>query len=103
MGRAFVYKLPHRLPSGNPGKDARDHRIDQMMVVKKFMVGMQMHKQPKIRFPAATHRICGRVKPGEEERKKRMRLERKQTRADVELLCKYMLWKNNKFMPGKMV
>ena len=62
-----------------------------------------MHKQPKIRFPVATHRVCGRVNPGEAERKKRMMLERKQTRSDVELLCKYMLYKNHKFMPGKMV
>ena len=103
MGRAYVYRMPQRLPSGNPVKDTRDHRIDQMMAVKKFMVGMQMHKQPKIRFPVSTHRICGRVNPGEKERKQRMMLERKQTRSDVELLCKYMLFKNHKFMPGKMV
>jgi hypothetical protein len=40
MGKGFVYRMPTRLPSGNAGKDAREHRIDQMMVVKKFMVGM---------------------------------------------------------------
>jgi hypothetical protein len=73
------------------------------MIAKKFMVGMQMHKMPQIRYPVATHRIVGRVNPGEVERKQRKMLERKQTRSDVELLCKYMLWKNNKFMPGKMV
>jgi hypothetical protein len=74
-----------------------------MIASKKFMVGFQMHKQPEIRYPVATHRIAGRVKPGEMERKARMTGERKQTRTDVEQLCKYMLWKNGKFMPGKMV
>jgi hypothetical protein len=44
MGNAYVYRMPQRLPSGNAARDTRDHRIDQMMAVKKFMVGMQMHK-----------------------------------------------------------
>jgi hypothetical protein len=55
-----------------------------MIAVKKFMVGLQMHKQPKIRYPIATHRIIGRTWPGEERRKLRMTAERKQTRSDVE-------------------
>ena len=62
-----------------------------------------MHKRPQIRYPVASHRICARVNKGEEERKYRKAGERKQTRADVHMICKYMIFKNKKFMPGKMV
>ena len=47
--------------------------------------------------------MVGRTWPGEVERQMRKAGERKTTRGDVELLCKYMLYKNKKFMPGKMV
>ena len=102
MGRGFVFRLKEHT-SGNQEKDQRDHRIDQMMAVKKVMVGIQMHKSPKIRYPFATHRVVGRTWPGEARRQQRQAYERKQTRSEVDQLCKYMLWKNNKFMPGKMV
>ena len=51
----------------------------------------------------ASHRLSARVNKGEEERRYRNAGERKQTRADVQMLCKYMIYKNKKFMPGKMV
>ena len=102
MGRSMMFKMDidsydYQRP------DNRKHRIDQMIATKKFMVGMQMHKVPQLRFPFATRRVVGRVKPGEVERQARQTASRKKTRGDVELLCKYMLFKNNKFMPGKMV
>ena len=62
-----------------------------------------MHKSPKIRYPFATHRVVGRTWPEEAHRQQRQAYDRKQTRSEVDQLCKYMLWKNNKFMPGKMV
>ena len=102
MGRSYFFKMPER-SNGIGQTDNRQHRIDQMMVTKKYMVGMQMHKVPVIRFPYATRRVVGRVKPGEVERKARKTGARKQTRSDVVALCKYMLYKNGKFMPGKMV
>jgi hypothetical protein len=70
MGRAFVFRLKEHM-SGNPDRDQRDHRIDQMMAVKKVMVGIQMHKSPKIRYPFATHRVVGRTWPGEARRQQR--------------------------------
>ena len=102
MGSAYVFKLKTSHGVNNP-VDQRAHKIDVMLATKKVMVGLQMHKMPQIRYPYATKRVCGRVNPGEVERKARKAGERKQTRADVEMLCKYMLFKNGKFMPGKMV
>lgn len=67
------------------------------------MIGLQMHKEDEIRYSYALKRAAGRVKPAEVRRKTRKTRERKTTRAHVEALCKYMLFKNNKYMPGKMV
>ena len=98
-----MFKMPDRSDGLNTSFDQRQHRIDQMIATKKFMVGMQMHKEPVIRYPYATRRVVGRTWPGEVERQMRKTGARKQTRSDVEALCKYMLFKNGKFMPGKMV
>ena len=103
MGRSFMFKMPDRSDGLGTSFDQRQHRIDQMIATKKFMVGMQMHKEAVIRYPYATNRVVGRTWPGEVERKMRKTGARKQTRSDVEALCKYMLFKNGKFMPGKMV
>ena len=62
-----------------------------------------MHKEPEIKYSFALKRANGRVKPSEVRRKIRKTNERKTTRANVEALCKYMLFKNNKYVPGKMV
>ena len=74
-----------------------------MMALKKFSVGFQLHKEPAIRYGYATHRVIGRTKPGEVRRRTRIAGKRKETRADVQQLCKYMIFKGGKFMPGKMV
>ena len=83
--------------------DKRRHKIDTLLAIKKFSVGTQLHKMPEIRYPYATKRAAGRMKPSEDERKRRSTGERKDTRRNVEILCKYMLFKNSKFTPGKMV
>ena len=62
-----------------------------------------MYKVPKIKFPNYTHRAAGRTWPGEEERQLRKTLLRKATRNQADMLCKFMLFKKGKFMPGKMV
>jgi len=67
------------------------------------MTGCQMFKQPEIKFPYAPHRAAGRIKPCMVKRHERNMGERKKTRAQVKDLCKYMLFKQSKFMPGKMV
>jgi len=68
LGRAHVFRMPDRPPTGNDALDERREQMDYLMAVKKWMVGMQMHKQPHIRFPYATRRMCGRTWPGEERR-----------------------------------
>lgn len=55
------------------------------------------------KYPTAVRRIFGGVPKGETERRARKTGERKTTRAQVELLCKFMLFKKGKFTPGKMV
>merc|ERR1712060_555716 len=68
-----------------------------------FFAGTHLHKQPIIQYPNNTRRILGRMWPGEERRKLRKTLERKETRKQAAQLCKFMLFKNGKFIPGKMV
>eukprot|EP00353_Schmidingerella_taraikaensis_P013234 CAMPEP_0185579170 /NCGR_PEP_ID=MMETSP0434-20130131/13827_1 /TAXON_ID=626734 ORGANISM="Favella taraikaensis, Strain Fe Narragansett Bay" /NCGR_SAMPLE_ID=MMETSP0434 /ASSEMBLY_ACC=CAM_ASM_000379 /LENGTH=66 /DNA_ID=CAMNT_0028197141 /DNA_START=274 /DNA_END=474 /DNA_ORIENTATION=- len=63
----------------------------------------QMHKIDIIKYPNSTKRICGRTWPGEAERRLRKTLERKTMRGQAAMLCKFMLFKKGKFIPGKMV
>ena len=60
-------------------------------------------KLPEWRYPVATRRIFGNINPGEYERRARKTSDRKKTRGEVELLCKFMLFKKKKFTPGKLV
>ena len=39
MGKGYIFKLKEHM-SGDPAKDERNHRIDQMMALKKVMVGL---------------------------------------------------------------
>ena len=86
---------------------ARDNvEIQQMKIMgiaRKFIADTSMHKEPVFRFPQFTRRIMGRDWPGEERRKRRFALERKETRKQAAQLCKFMLFKKGKFIPGKMV
>ena len=102
MGRCHNFKLPQRLlPDGST--DEYRHNVDVTVASRKWLVGMQNHKEPVVRFPWATRRAAGRTWPGEERRQRRKASSRKATRAEVQTLCKYMIWKADKFMPGKMV
>jgi hypothetical protein len=74
-----------------------------MRAVNSFMKQTGMNKSVLIKYPAARIRVFGQVNPGEKERRAKKTSERKTTRAQVNLLCKYMLFKKGKFMPGKMV
>jgi len=67
------------------------------------MQGNSMYKLPILKFPYATHRAAGRVNPGEAERQLAKAKSRKATRAQADMLCKFMLFKKGKFMPGKMI
>ena len=74
-----------------------------MSKVNEIMNGCALHKLPIIKYPQYTRRICGRTWPGEERRRLSKTLERKATRSQAAQLCKYMLFKKGKFIPGKMV
>ena len=102
MGKAYVFDLGEGDTEFHE-MDQREQQRNLLLACKKFMVGTQMHKEPILKYPYATHRVVGRVNPGEVKRKARKAGERKRTRGEVQMLCKYMLFKNNKFMPGKMV
>jgi len=56
-----------------------------------------------VKYPSARVRIFGGVNPGERERRAKITSARKTTRGQVNLLCRYMLFKKGKFTPGKMV
>lgn len=62
-----------------------------------------LNKSILVKYPTARTRIFGQVNPGETERRAKKTMERKNTRAQVNLLCKYMLFKKGKFVPGRMV
>ena len=97
-GKAYVYRMTPEY-AGNP----RMQQMEQMKAVNSFMTGTHMFQQPYIKYPYATHRVAGRMWPGEVERRLRKTKQRKATRAQAEMLCKFMLFKKGKFMPGKLV
>jgi hypothetical protein len=74
-----------------------------MKVAKQVIQGCGLTKLNEWRYPSATRRVFGRVNPGEFERRARKTAERKATRGEVEMLCRYMLFKKKKFTPGKMI
>ena len=88
-------------------KAARENpKIQEMTVMNHthtFMADNMMIKIPIIKYPQATRRLTGRMWPGEDRRRLRKTLERKTTRSEAAMLCKFMLFKKGKFIPGKMV
>ena len=81
----------------------KGHTFEQLRAANSFVKGTGLTKLPEWRYPMATRRIFGRVNPGEVERRARKTSDRKQTRGEVEMLCRFMLFKKKKFTPGKMV
>jgi hypothetical protein len=73
------------------------------MILKQFDKDLSFHKLPVVKYGAAVHRLGAREAPGEVERQLRKTLFRKSTRNQADMLCKFMLFKKGKFMPGKMV
>ena len=74
-----------------------------LVAVKKGYIGLKMYERPEIKYPVATSRIAGHVNPGERRRQAIKTSKRKATRAEVQTLCKYLLYRYKKFVPGKMV
>ena len=95
-GSAYVYKMSNF--SSN-----KSHLVEQLRATNQLIKGIQLTKLPEWRYPVATRRVFGNVNPGEFERRARKTSDRKQTRGEVELLCKFMLFKKKKFTPGKLV
>ncbi len=71
--------------------------------MKQFNNDLRFHKLPIVKYGAAVHRLGAVVAPGELERQTRKARFRKSTRNQADMLCKFMLFKKGKFMPGKMV
>ena len=95
-GHSYIYKMSET-------NSARAHLVEQMKAGNSFARQTHLTGSIEWRFPTAKRRIFGGTYPGEVERRARKTGERKTTRAQVELLCKYMLFKKGKFTPGKMV
>jgi hypothetical protein len=77
--------------------------MDQLDVAEKFITNNKLRMTNEWRYPFSTTRLFGGCKPGEVARRERKTGQRKQTRAEVDMLCKYMLFRKGKFTPGKMV
>uniref|UniRef100_A0A7S3CLR9 Uncharacterized protein n=1 Tax=Strombidium rassoulzadegani TaxID=1082188 RepID=A0A7S3CLR9_9SPIT len=103
MGKGYIYHIKEKSPVGSNLTDYEFQRYQSMQATKSFMLGLKIAQLPMNRYPSHTRRVAGRVWPGEARRRLRITNERKTTRAQVETLCKYMLFKNGKFIPGKMV
>ena len=95
-GHSYIYKM-------NNFSSVKAHTFEQMRAANQFVKGIGLTKLPEVRYPVATRRLFGRVNPGEVERRARKTSDRKQTRGEVEMLCRFMLFKKKKFTPGKMV
>ena len=99
-GKAFVYKMNQDYIDQN---NLRMIQMEHSQAINQFMIGNSMHKEPSVKYPYCTHRVDGRVNPGEVERRLKKTLHRKATRSQADMLCKFMLFKKGKFMPGKMI
>ncbi len=95
-GQSYVYKMSDVI-------SARGHLLEQLKATNQVIKGIGLTKLPEWRYPVATRRVFGNVNPGEFERRARITSDRKKTRGEVELLCKFMLFKKKKFTPGKLV
>ena len=95
-GQAYVYKMQDMV-------SARGHLLEQLKASNQVIKGIGLTKLPEWRYPTATRRVFGNVNPGEFEIRARKTSDRKKTRGEVELLCKFMLFKKKKFTPGKLV
>eukprot|EP00347_Sterkiella_histriomuscorum_P015053 403358485 len=95
-GRSYVYRFDDNL-------DPQQALVKQLRACNQFMKQTGLNKSREVKHPTAMRRIFGQVNPGETERRERKTMERKTTRAQANLLCKYMLYKKGKFVPGKMV
>ena len=101
LGRSYMFKMTDS--EKVDGDKDRQQRMELMAASKEFTIGLKLNMHPRIRYPIATHRVEGRMWPGEDRRKIRKAGERKNTRRDVNTLCKYLIFKHGKFVPGKMV
>ena len=79
------------------------HQWDLMRATQGMHAELSLNKLTEVRYPFLPHRTAGRVKPGEAERQQRKTRLRKATRAQADMLCKFMLFKKGKYMPGRMV
>ena len=95
-GASYIYKMSNF-------SSTRGHLYEQLKASNSLQRGLGLGKLPEVRYPVATRRIFGQVNPGEFERRARKTSDRKQTRGEVEMLCRMMLFKKKKFTPGKMV
>lgn len=95
-GHSYIYKMSNF-------DTARGHQMECMRTAQNFLKQSGITRKVEFRYPTAVRRVFGNTNPGEKERRARKTGERKQTRGEVELLCKYMLFKKRKFTPGKMI
>lgn len=99
-GRVFTY-----IPDQKNYEAGRQKfmEMEHLNMIRQYQIDLSLHKEAHNRFPASTRRVAGRVAPGEAERQLRKKRFRSATRSQAEMLCKFMLFKKGKFMPGKMV
>ena len=99
-GRAYIYKMNEDYKKESM---AKLQNMQYGMICNEMNSGLALHKHPLVKYPYCTHRVDGRVWPGEERRVMRKTQARKATRTQAEQLCKFMLFRKGKFLPGKMV
>ena len=97
-GRCFYYPIDEQTRSSQRLQEMEVNRI-----VNEFQTWFKLDENPWAKYPHATRRMVGRTWPGEARRRLRKTLERKETRRQAAMICKFMVFKGGKFMPGKMV
>ena len=97
-GKAFFYPIDAKLFNNQ-----KLYMMELDRVIKEHSKGHKFEALPQYKYTFAIKRGIGRTWPGEERRQLRKTLERKETRRQAAMLCKYMVYKGGKFLPGKMV
>ena len=83
--------------------DTQSKTMEVQQLIRTWNKENSQWAEDHVRFPYATRRVTGRTWPGEERRQVAKMKWRKSMRGQADMLCKFMLFKKGKFLPGRMV
>ena len=85
------------------GKTHEERTVEANRMARTVWDGLHLHKERMHKTTFAVKRMMEKSHAGQEKRRHKMCLLRKKTRAEINLVCNYMLFKKGKFVPSRMV